>query len=55
MIKNAKEINQVYLDKCKFETIDYLNFSDKNTQVFDYAILMGFFDYIEEPAEFTTV
>ncbi len=49
MIKNAKEINRANLDKCKFETIDYLNFSEKNTQVFDYAILMGFFDYIEEP------
>ena len=49
MIKNAKEINQSNLDRCTFETIDYLNFSEKNTKLFDYAILMGFFDYIEEP------
>lgn len=49
MIKNAKEINQSNLDNCRFETIDYLNFSEKNTKLFDYAILMGFFDYIEEP------
>ena len=51
MIKNAREINRFNLDNCKFETIDYLKFSDKNTQIFDYAILMGFFDYIEEPAK----
>jgi len=49
MIMNSKELNKSFKNNCKFETIDYLNFSKNNNKVFDYAILMGFFDYIEEP------
>lgn len=49
MIMNSKELNKSFENNCKFETIDYLNFSKNNNNVFDYAILMGFFDYIEEP------
>jgi len=49
MIKNSRELNKSFENNCKFETIDYLNFSQKNNNVFDYAILMGFFDYIEDP------
>jgi SAM-dependent methyltransferase len=49
MIMNSKEFNKSFKNNCKFETIDYLNFSKNNNNVFDYAILMGFFDYIEEP------
>lgn len=49
MIVNSKELNKSFENNCKFQTIDYLNFSKNNNNVFDYAILMGFFDYIEEP------
>jgi len=49
MIMNSKELNKSFENNCKFQTIDYLNFSKNNNNVFDYAILMGFFDYIEEP------
>ena len=49
MIMNSKELNKSFENNCKFETIDYLNFSKNNNNVFDYAILMGFFDYIEDP------
>lgn len=49
MIMNSKELNKSFKNNCEFETIDYLNFSKNNNKVFDYAILMGFFDYIEEP------
>lgn len=48
MIEIAKKYNENYLEKfVDLQVVDYLNF--KNNTKFDYAILMGFFDYIDEP------
>jgi SAM-dependent methyltransferase len=48
MIEIAREYNKPFLNKyVSLEIIDYINF--KNNKKFDYAILMGFFDYINEP------
>jgi 2-polyprenyl-3-methyl-5-hydroxy-6-metoxy-1,4-benzoquinol methylase len=48
MIEIAKKYNEKYINKfVNFQVIDYMNFKTKNK--FNYAILMGFFDYIDEP------
>jgi len=43
--KNAKQ-SGVY-NKCKFDLVNFV--SDPVNSTFDYAILMGFMDYIQEP------
>lgn len=47
MIKIAKKKNLIHKKKTNFIVGDYLNKNFKKK--FDYAILNGFFDYIEEP------
>lgn len=34
-------------DKCKFDLVDFI--SDPVRSIFDYVILMGFLDYVQEP------
>lgn len=48
MINIAKQYNKSFINKnVSLEVIDYLNF--KSNYKFDYAVLMGFFDYIDQP------
>jgi len=50
MIEAAKKVNANYLGKkVSLQVADYFKFNVSN--VFDYAILCGFFDYIQNPIQ----